>query len=172
VVVRLTAFGTVEDYTPDVIEMLEKKMATVAGVDASLVSITVAPGSVLITATIAVPAAMQSYGVRNLIKAELSDPEAASAALGITVASVPDFEITSSATTVYAIVDTSAAQDQNSTDKPSYSLILGLVFGIVLTGLAAAAVVWKYRSAQAAKKKLERNVAVDASAASLPVNPV
>ena len=171
VVVRLTAFGTVEDYTPDVIEMLEKNMATVAGVDASLVSITVAPGSVLITATIAVPAAMQSYGVRNLIKAELSDPEAASAALGITVASVPDFEITS-ATTVYAIVDTSAAQDQNSTDKPSYSLILGLVFGIVLTGLAAAAVVWKYRSAQAAKKTLERNVAIDASAASLPVNPV
>ena len=131
----------------------------------------------LITATIAVPAAMQSYGVRNLIKAELSDPEAASAALsvgitgGITVASVPDFEITST-TTVDPIIDTSAAQDQNSTDKPTYSLILGLVFGIVLTGLAAAAVVWKYRSAQAAKKALERNVAIDASDASLPVNPV
>ena len=171
VVVRLTAFGTVEDYTPDVIEMLEKNMATVAGVDASLVSITVTPGSVLITATIAVPAAMQSYGVRNLIKAELSDPEAASAALGITVASVPDFEITST-TTVAPIIDTSAAQDQNSTDKPTYSLILGLVFGIVLTGLAAAAVIWKYRSAQAAKKALERNVAIDASDASLPVNPV
>ena len=171
VVIRLTAFGAVEDYTPDVIESLEKNMAAVAGVDASLVTITVAPGSVLITATIAVPAAMQSYGVRNLIKAQLSDAEAASAALGITVASVPDFEITSS-TTVYDVVDTSAAQDRNSTDKPSYSLIIGLVFGIVLTGIAAAAVVWKYRSAKAAKKTLERNVAIDASAKSLPVNPV
>ena len=111
VVIRMTAHGDVEDYTPNVTASLQAKFATAAGVDASLVTIAVEPGSVLTTATIAVPAAMQSYAVRNLIKTKLGTPEAASAALGITVSSAPNFVITSN-TASAPIVDAEAMQNE------------------------------------------------------------
>ena len=55
VALYVTASGSVSDYSNT--SSLQQKVATAAGVDASLVTISVAAASVIITATIAVPAA-------------------------------------------------------------------------------------------------------------------
>ena len=170
VVIRMTAHGDVEDYTPNVTASLQANFATAAGVDASLVTIAVEPGSVLITATIAVPAAMQSYAVRNLIKTKLGTPEAASAALGITVSSAPNFVITSN-TASAPIVDAEAMQNEKQSEKLPDGIIVGICLGVMVIGLVAILGVRHYRKAQKAAQTLERNVKVDASTKNLTVHP-
>ena len=82
------ASGDVSDYADT--SSLRQKIATAAGVDdASLVTISVAAGSVIITATIAVPASTTAEAVQTSLASTLGTAAAASAALGITVESGP-----------------------------------------------------------------------------------
>ena len=83
----LTASGTVSDYADT--SALQSSIATVAGVDASVVTINVAAASVIITATIAVPTATTAAAVQTSLAYFLPTAAAASAALGITVEEVP-----------------------------------------------------------------------------------
>ena len=59
-----------------------------AGVDSSAVEVAITAASVIITATIAVPAATTAAAMTTSLKAELANPELATAALGVSVASL------------------------------------------------------------------------------------
>jgi len=84
----ITAAGAVSDYTD--VSGLKQKVATAAGVDVNLVTINVAAGSVIITATITVPAASSVKTVQASLDSTLgTTTAAASTALGITVEAVP-----------------------------------------------------------------------------------
>ena len=99
-------------------------------------AIVVEPGSVLITATIAVPASMQSYGVRNLIKAKLGTAEAASAVLGIIVLSAPSFVIAST-TPLAPLNEEEAMQNEAQSEELPVGLIVGICVGVVGISLVA-----------------------------------
>ena len=85
----LTASGSVNDFDDAKKTLLESSIAAVAGVDASAVTVAITPGSVLITATIAVPASKTAEAVQTSRASTLGTAAAASAALGITVESDP-----------------------------------------------------------------------------------
>ena len=87
VVLSMTASGSVSDYSDTT--ALAASIASLAGVDASLVTIEVTAGSVVITATIATPATTTAAAVESSLTAALSTADAASTALGITVEDVP-----------------------------------------------------------------------------------
>ena len=87
VVLRLTAIGSLSDYSDT--SSLRQGVATAAGVDTSLVTITVTAGSVLITATIAVPASTTAAAVQTSLAFTLGTAAAASTALGITIEEKP-----------------------------------------------------------------------------------
>ena len=83
----LTASGDVSDYSDT--SSLQQGIATAAGVQASLVTISVAAASVRISATIGVPASMTADAVRASLSSTLGTAADASAALGITVEEAP-----------------------------------------------------------------------------------
>jgi len=91
VVLTLTASGSVSDYSDT--SSLQQKIATAAGVDKSFVTISVAAASVIITATITVPASMTAAAVQTSLSSTLGTAAAASAVLGITVESDPTIAI-------------------------------------------------------------------------------
>ena len=116
----LTASGSVSDYTDSVKSSLQQKVADAAGVHKSLVTIHVTAASVIITATIAVPAATTADQVQTSLSSSLGTAEDASTALGITVEEVPT--ITSS--------------QSSSTDSTNVAAIVGGLLG----GLAAVCI--------------------------------
>ena len=85
----LTASGSVSDFSDNDKSSLQQKVANVAGVDKSLVTIRVAAASVRITATIAVPASTTADAVQTSLSSTFGTAAAASAALGVTVEEVP-----------------------------------------------------------------------------------
>jgi hypothetical protein len=85
-VLTLTASGVVSDYSDT--SSLQQLIATAAGVHKSLVTISVAAASVIITAAIAVPAAAAAATVLISLTAAVGTPGTASAVLGITVESL------------------------------------------------------------------------------------
>ena len=92
VVLTLTASGSVGDY-PDTTS-LRQKVANAAGVEQENVEIRVVAASVLITATIAVPAATTASAVQSSLLFTLSgSAESVFAALGVTVESSPTIVI-------------------------------------------------------------------------------
>ena len=95
VVLTLTASGSVSDYTDSVKSSLQQKIADLAGVHKSLVTIRVTAASVIITATIAVPAATTADQVQTSLSSSLGTADAASTALGVTVEKVPTITVKS-----------------------------------------------------------------------------
>ena len=89
VVLTLTASGSISDFSANDKSSLQQKVADAAGVDKSLVTIRVAAASVIITATIAVPASTTADAVQTSLSSTLGTAAAASAALGVTVVSIP-----------------------------------------------------------------------------------
>lgn len=85
IVLKLTASGSVSDYQDT--SNLKQSIATAAGVSASDVTIKVEAASVIITATIKVPASTTSAAVQASLNSKLGTAADASAALGITVES-------------------------------------------------------------------------------------
>jgi len=95
----MTASGSVNDFDDAAKTLLESSIAAVAGVDASNVTVAITPGSVIITATIAVPASKTAEAVQTLLASKLSTADAASTKLGIPVESVPKIAVTTSPAT-------------------------------------------------------------------------
>ena len=89
VVLMLTVSGSVSDFSDDDKFGLQQSVADAAGVDESLVKISVAAASVLITATIVVPASTTVQKVEESLSFKLGTAEAASTLLGITVEEDP-----------------------------------------------------------------------------------
>ena len=84
----LEASGSVSDYSGSDVSRLQQHIATAAGVDQSLVTIAFTAGSVIITATIAVPASMTADEVQTSLSSALGTADAASKVLNITVVTV------------------------------------------------------------------------------------
>ena len=85
----MTASGSVSDFDDAKKTSLESSIAAVAGVDASAVTVAITAGSVLITATIAVPASTTVAAVQTSLSSTLGTAAAASTVLGVIVESVP-----------------------------------------------------------------------------------
>ena len=125
VVLKLTASGSVSDYSDT--KDLQEKIATAAGVASSLVTISVAAASVIITATINVPAATTAASVQTLLSSKLGTAATASAALGITVESNP---------TMIATEVQQESSDSGLTDGEVAGVAIGAAIGgIVLLGV-------------------------------------
>jgi len=125
VVLKLTASGSVSDYSDT--KDLQEKIATAAGVASSLVTISVAAASVIITATINVPAATTAASVQTLLSSKLGTAATASAALGITVESNP---------TMIATEVQEESSDSGLTDGEVAGVAIGAAIGgIVLLGV-------------------------------------
>ena len=119
--ITLTASGSVSDYSDTLILKLRSIIATAAGVDESLVTIRVTAASVIITATIFVPAGTTAAAVKDLLSASLGTAAAASALLGITVESAPTMV---------------ATEAQESNTPSSDSINVGVIVGAIAGGLA------------------------------------
>ena len=83
----MTVSGSVSDYADT--SILQTRIAQLAGVDASFVALRVEAASVLIIATITVPATTTASTVQAALSSSLTTAEAASSALGITVETTP-----------------------------------------------------------------------------------
>ena len=156
----LTASGSVSDYTDSVKSSLQQKIADAAGVHKSLVTIRVTAASVIITATIGVPASMTADQVQTSLSSSLGTADAASTALGITVEEVPT--ITSS--------HSHSHPHSHSTNVAAFAIAIatlaGLVTGCIITILA---VVVRMRASKS--KRAKKDSVVRDSVVHLTVNP-
>jgi len=135
VVLKLTVSGSVSDFSDDDKLGLQQNVADAAGVDESLVEISVAAASVLITATIVVPASTTVQKVQESLSSKLGTAEAASEFLGIEVEEDP---VTSPQETTATPADQSTPADLSTpADKstPAYEHVT-----MTLIGGSAAAV--------------------------------
>ena len=89
----LTASGSVSDYSDSAKSSLEQKIGAAAGGYKLPVTITLAAASVIITATIAVPASTTAAAVKASLSSTLRTADAASSALGISVEGMPTITI-------------------------------------------------------------------------------
>ena len=83
----MTASGSVSDYRDT--SALQSSVAAAAGVEPSAVTISVVAASVVITATIAVPASTTATAVKTALSTSLDTAAGASAQLGIPVETSP-----------------------------------------------------------------------------------
>jgi hypothetical protein len=86
--VVLEAEGDVSDYPPSTLSAYAAQVADAAGVDASQVSASVQPASVIITFVIVVPPATSAGDVSTALNSAMGTPALASGLLGITVTGV------------------------------------------------------------------------------------
>ena len=125
-VLTLVARGNVDDYSSSQKLELRGKVADAAGVDQSRVTISVKAASVMITASIKVPASTTAAAMQLSLSSSLGTADKASAAFGITVESDPTFLIMS---------DDESSDDATSSDDEGATA--GAVAGGVLGGLVA-----------------------------------
>ena len=114
----MTAEGSVSDFDDAKRTSLESSIAAVAGVDASAVTVAITPGSVIITATIAVPASKTAEAVQTSLANSLGTADAASTKLGIPVESVPNIAVTTSPATPVITNPTSPSPPPPSSPSP------------------------------------------------------
>ena len=114
----LTASGTVGDYSDTT--ALRRSIAAIAGVATSSTVITVTAASVIITATVTVPASSAASVLGELFSS-LGTAAAASAALGITVESDPTVEISSPK----SVTDAGASNVEGDSGSSSMGRIIG-----------------------------------------------
>ena len=125
----LRASGSVSDYSDT--SALQTAIADNAGVDPSAVSISVVAASVIITATIKVPASTTADALQATLTSRLGTAASASTALGITVESEP----TIVARGALAIGDQEASVEgdkDDDTPKIVGGVIGGVIFVIIL----------------------------------------
>jgi len=164
VVLSMTASGSVSDYSDTT--ALAASIASLAGVDASLVTIEVAGGSVVITATIATPATTTATAVESSLTSALSTAAAASTALGITVEDVPTVIVAAPPSAPPSPPSPSPPPPSPSPTLPppsspsssSSSSDIGIIIGAAVGGVAVLAFVVGVVSLM--KKKQKKEVAL------------
>ena len=159
VVFTLAASGSVSDYSDT--SSLRQAVATAAGVDKSLVTIEVTAASVIITATIRVPASTTADEMKTSLSSSLGTADAASTALGITVEEAP---------TITSSHSHSHPPHSHSTNVAAFAIAIaalaGLVTGCIVTILA---VVVRMRASKS--KRAKKDSVVRDSVVHLTVNP-
>ena len=153
----LTVSGTPGDYADT--SNLRQRIATAAGVDdASLVTISVTAASVIITATIAVPASTTAEAVQTSLAATLGTAAAASAALGITVESDPS---------ITASPPPGGDDGKGSSDDGANAgAVAGGVIGGIAFSMLVAGLVYLCRQKSKASNRSNANAQTAARAAS------
>ena len=129
----LTAAGSVSDYEDT--SSLQQNVATAAGVDTSLVTIEVSAASVIITATIAVPASTTAAAVQTSLSSTLGTAADASAALGVTIESAP----------TVALVEAEDSTSESSGDGVPVAAIIGAAVGALVLLVGTLLGVGAYR---------------------------
>ena len=117
----LRASGSVSDYSDT--SALQTSIAANAGVDPSLVSISVTAASVIITATIRVPASTTADALQATLTSRLGTAASASTALGITVESDP--------TIVALAIEDQEASVEGDKDDDTPKIVGGVIGGVV-----------------------------------------
>ena len=129
----LTASGSVSDYSDT--SSLRQGIATAAGVDKSLVTIAITAASVIITATIAVPASTTAAAVQTSLSSTLGTAADASAALGVTIESAP----------TVALVEAEDSTSESSGDGVPVAAIIGAAVGALVLLVGTLLGVGTYR---------------------------
>ena len=145
----LRASGSVSDYSDT--SALQTSIAANAGVDPSLVSISVTAASVIITATIKVPASTTADALQATLTSRLGTAASASTALGITVESDP----TIVARGALAIRDQEASVEGDKDDDTPKIVggVIGGVVGVILLCLVVYFVTKRQNDASRSPKK-------------------
>ena len=145
----LRASGSVSDYSDT--SALQTSIAANAGVDPSLVSISVTAASVIITATIKVPASTTADALQATLTSRLGTAASASTALGITVESDP----TIVARDASAIEDKEASVEGDKDDDTPKIVggVIGGVVGVILLCLVVYFVTKRQNDASRSPKK-------------------
>ena len=117
----LRASGSVSDYSDT--SALQTSIAVNAGVDLSSVSISVEAASVIITATIKVPALTTADALQAKLTSRLGTAASASTALGITVESDP--------TIVALAIEDKEASVEGDKDDDTPKIVGGVIGGVV-----------------------------------------
>ena len=117
----LRASGSVSDYSDT--SALQTSIAANAGVDPSSVSISVTAASVIITATIKVPASTTADALQATLTSRLGTAASASTALGITVESDP--------TIVALAIEDQEASVEGDKDDDTPKIVGGVIGGVV-----------------------------------------
>ena len=141
VVLTFTASGSVSDYSDT--SSLQQKIATAAGVDKSLVTIAVAAASVIITATIAVPASTTAAAVQTSLSSTLGTAADASAALGVTIESAPTVALAGSEDSIEMKQNKSTSE--SSGDGVPIAAIIGAAVGALVLLIGTLLGVGAYR---------------------------
>ena len=157
VVFTLAASGSVSDYSDT--SSLRQAVATAAGVDKSLVTIEVTAASVIITATIAVPASTTAAVVQTSLASTLGTAAAASTALGVAVQAVPTILIASPPppsppappSLPSPSVGDAPEANQATADGPPTQIIVGALAAAMVAAALGAVAYYVYRARGLAK---------------------
>ena len=131
----MTASGSVSDFDEAKKTSLRTSIAVAGSVDASAVTVTVAAASVLITATIAVPASTTAAAVQTSLSSTLGTAADASAALGVTIESAP----------TVALVEAEDSTSESSGDGVPVAAIIGAAVGALVLLVGTLLGVGTYR---------------------------
>ena len=127
VVVAFTAAGTVEDFTDAVQASLKAKLAALAGAEPADVTLIIEPASVKVRAVIRVPEASAGEAAKQALATTLSEPSAASDALGVVCETVPIVAVTVVRRTV-----------EPSPPPPITAILIGVLIGAICFAVATA----------------------------------
>ena len=152
----LRASGSLSDYSD--ISGLQTAIADNAGVDPSAVSISVVAASVIITATIKVPASTTADALQATLTSRLGTAASASTALGITVESEP----TIVARGALAIGDQEASVEGDKDDDTPKIVggVIGGVVGVILLCLVVYFVTKRLNEGTDASRSPKKEVLV------------
>lgn len=155
----MTAAGAVSDFTPTKVESIASVFAAEANVTTSSVTVTITPGSVVITAKIVLPDAAARDNVAADLTTTLSTPALATSFLaavpgGVTVSVVaPVAKVTEQAAVVLSPPPSAPSGGDSKDDGMSGGAIAGTVIGAMsgpffgLVGYAA----WKNKQQKEGK---------------------
>ena len=172
----MTASGSVSDYTDTT--SLQSSIAAVVGVDASAVTVAVAAASVLITAIIAVPASTTPAAMLITLFSSLGTAEAASAALGVTVLSVPTIVVAAPLLpppppSLPDTDDDLPRQPLNSGDDGlPLEAIVGIIVGIAAGGACSAVGLANIVMSRRRKNKVTAHIGIGAQGDVTYVSPL
>ena len=164
VVLTLTASGSVSDYSDT--ERLQQSVANAAGVDKSLVTINVAAASVIITATIAVPASTTAATLQATLASTLGTAVAASTALGIIVENAPTVAVLAGG--VFAPTNDTFNEEPSNVETDSGDVSTAAIIGATVGALVLGTLLGGWLVCRMCVKKREVAKRVNSQLAGVP----
>jgi len=145
---------------------LQQSVANAAGVDKSLVTINVAAASVIITATIAVPASTTAAALQTTLDSTLGTAVAASTALGITVENAPTVAVLAGG--VVAPTNNTSIEGPSNIEKDSGDVSTTAIIGATVGALVLGTLLGGWLVCRMCVKKREVAKRVNSQLAGVP----